>query len=620
MAKAVSGNNQQNQQNQQHGQQQQQSGQGQQQQQQQQTGSIAAAITNAFGLSGDNSRAGQFVKAVREQLDRSGNTPYMVGTVPSIESQYASVAYIAFNYGNVTAFSVAVFEVGSSVIRWNENNRKRYTTVASLVDEDPNALTQIGETIKAQHGLSSDPYFVTLNVVPAGTQLTDQMCNKIAAQMVTGIESRGDRLGSLNITDAPNYLYAFNNYDGASCVDKNGVTLRTDWALTTSAVSTNSNMDNRPTLQGNGSGNLPQPTVAVGYINLRYTGPKESPRKYMDNPLAYDATQISPEIVVEQIDSITGSNMFTLERDIIALAGVANVAREGGWMSPLVNSMKNGKRTAKLSGLANHLILPDIQHDFKSWDADPQKGLEMVCRPTATVVVKSRKGDGISGLPTLLGEIAYGNKNSLEVLLRKLNNLFMVKNDINWHGTVSDGNGNSRPLNFTEILAKGFGITPAELTSQHIVVTCVNKPSGSYDGPDGKRSTDDVDLLEVGTRCGDNVDVFKGYTSVMSYDNRRVDVEQAMIDQMDLIDGYRSQSNVYWTGDALEMVLNPTFVNLLLAVHDRHMRTEYSGVIKYTPNKDELFIGGVDYSVAPTGGPAAQTGFGSFGATSRLNF
>lgn len=556
-------------------------------------------VNQAFGFAGDSSRAGVFVREIKEQFERNGNDfGYKVGTVP-LNSDYVSVAYVSFMYEQTPVYALALFETSTqSIINWQDGTRNRYTTVASMIGNEH--IATVTQAIKSNCGYSVDPVFVTLQVIPRSVELQSEVVRRVAAQMVTSIEARGTRHGSLKTSEHNKVMYNFRDFSEGVVADANRVPQRADWSMDMQTIATDNGQSSKPVLESTQGGHLPAPVVSCGYVNLRFVGPQDNPNDFVDQPSKFKTEQLSPEMIVSQLDAVTMGIECTYERSLETLAGIAKVAQVGGWKQPLLTSLNGPKR--KLSALAQHLyFVPNQEIDFKSFDKEPSVAIDMLCYKTAAVVVKYRKGDGISGLAQLFAEIAYGSADSLAILMSKLDSLY-------------DRNVNKK---FSEAYAEKVG---RALQTSDIVATAVPVPAGSYNGSNGVRSLDDMDLIDVANRVGDQFEHFKNYVHATSYDNRQQDVEDVMMYQMSLAKEFYGPNDLRLFGDALDMVINPDFLALLIAYQSNCVTSEYNGVVEYMPRDHGLFIGGKQFTVAGVNAPQAQSGFGSFGVTSQFKF
>lgn len=556
-------------------------------------------VNAAFGFSGDSSRAGVFVREINEQFERNGNNyGYRVGTV-ALNSDYASVAYISFMYENTPVYAIAIFETNSNaIINWQDGQRQRYMTVASMVSNDH--IQTITNDIKAQNNYSVDPVFVTMQVIPRTNELSSDIVRGIAAQMVTSIEARGTRHGVLKTSEHNKTMYNFRDFSEGVVLDENRMPQRADWSLEMVSIATDNSQSNKPMLESSQGGHLPAPVVACGYVGTRFVGPKDNPNDFVEQPSKFNTEQISPEIVISQLDAVSAGIECCYERSIETLAGLAKIAQVGGWKQPLLTSLNAPKR--KLSALAQHLyFVPGSNLDFKTFDKEPSVAIDMLFYKTAAVVVKYRKGDGISGLAQLLAEIAYGSADSLNILMTKLDSLY--DRNVQKKFSVAYAEALGRPIKVSDIVA-----------------TAVPTPAGSYTGSNGIRSLDDMDLLDVANRVGDKFDHFKSYVSAVSYDNRQYDVEEVMMYQMNLAKEFYGPNDLRLLGDAIDMVISPDFLSLLISYQTNCVQSEYNGVVEYAPRDQGLFIGGKQFAVAGQHAPQAQSGYGSFNVTSQLKF
>ena len=557
-------------------------------------------VNHAFGFAGDTSRAGAFVAEIKAQFERNGNTyGYHVDTIRA-NYDHASVAFVSFMYEQTPVYALALFETNNNaILTYQDGMQSRYTTVASLIGNEH--INDITTRVKEQCGYHVDPVFVTLQVVPRSTNLDSETSRKIAAQMVTSIEARGERYGTLKTSEYNKLAYDFRDQNQGAVLDSNGVPQRADWALEMITAASDTSQSNKPVLVSSPSGNhLPATVRACGYVGLRYVGPESNPADFVDQPSRFKPAQLNAEIVIGQLDAVTAGVECSYERSLETLAGIARIAQVGGWKRPLMNSLNGPKR--KLSALAQHLhFVPGMEIDYKSFDKDQSAAIDMLVKETAAVVVKYRKGDGIAGLAQLLSEIAYGETSSVNILLNKLDSLY-------------DNRANKK---FSVAYAEALG---REIAPTDIVATAVPVPAGSYSGSNGLSSLDDMDLIDVANRIGDNFEHFRNYVQATSYDNRLQDVEGVMMYQMELAKSFYGPNDLRLLGDALDMVMNPEFLGMLLTYHANCVSSEYNGVIEHTNQGQGLFIGGGSFTVAGQNAPRAQQGFGVGGVHSQYKF
>lgn len=541
-----------------------------------------------FALTGDNSGAGRMVTALTK-LFEGRNVRYKYGVI-KLPATQVSIAYISHLYNNTTpVFTLAAFEnTDSSIFNYVENNQSRYKSIASLFDDK--AIAQIATYIKDEAGYSETPVFVAKNIIPAtaAAQLDDSKFAGYAAQLVTAVDGRGPNLGVLKASEWSKWGVDFHNNTQGVVMDSNGIAQRSDWQMTVNAVQSDNNQSTAPTLFATGTSNVPGVVAAAGYINLRYVGPKEMPKQ--NAPADYDPKQLAAEMVISQIDAITTSTKTSVTRSLITLGKIGKIAQVGGWFRPLVNGLSGGTR--RISSLAQHMIWAE-KMDFKSFDKNPDATLRALCHPTAACVVKHRDGDGISGLALLLSEVAYGDGSAVRIILNKLDEYYGV-----------DGN----PKPFSMALVKALG---REVQHSDIVATAIPTISGTYNGSTGPRSLDDMDVIDVAGRVGDNASHFEDYVRATSYAHRNHPAVQIRSYLHSLADRFYGGNSAAVRGDALDIVIAPTFINLLIAFDDQNQETDFRGVEQVQLIEQKLFTGGETFAVGSATGPAANTGYGA---------
>lgn len=555
----------------------------------------------ALGLSGDQSRAGTWAQAAFDALKANGTeNVYRVGTITGANASVATVGYVAFEYKQTPVFCLVVFETShDSIMRGIENGRPYYLTVDDMINKE--FITSAATTIKADQNYMVSPYFIQLHVVQQSVPLSQEKCLSITSHLLASIMARGDNDGKFDFQNAAGLDYSFTTNDEGATVDRNGQVHRADWTMEVSARPAKTATYVKPTLtEGVGSGSV-APVGIVGFVNMRYTG-SEKPLNASENPAAWDPAQVSAEMTVTSIDAVSAGYKHMLERSLLALSGVADIARQGGWVAPLLVSLKEKNR--KLSSLADHLLWA-TKMDTQSFDANQEskvEALKLMCHKTAAVNVIHRNGDSLGGLSALLSEVALGNENSLAQLLIKLDTMFH-----------SD---NLKP--FSARLAAELGI--GTLQSDSIVATAVPVMSGTYSSTNGPRSIEDVDLVYITNRFNDNFEEVQKYVLASSYDHRNLDPEQIRLYLMDTTQQLLGGSSVKFSGNALNMVMNPTFMEMLVNDTRRMAEVQLRGVEAHSMVQASLFQGGRTYNVSGAGGPGVNSSFGNSNYGSQFKF
>lgn len=546
----------------------------------------------ALGLSGDQSRAGTWAQTAFDALSANGSAGvYRVGTIPGANASIATVGYISFEYKNTPIYALVVFETRhDSIITGVDNGKPYYLTVNDMIT--PEFLTDTAKVIQSDQKYTATPYFVQLHIVQQTTPLNAEKCLSITSHLLASIQARGDNDGAFDFQNASGIAYSFATNDEGAIIDRNGQTQRADWTLGINARPAKTATYSKPTITEGAGTTAVAPVDVVGFVNMRYVGPKEDPRVAV-NPAAWDPAQIDAELTITGIDAVSAGYKHMLERSLIALAGVTDIARQGGWVAPLLVSLKEKNR--KLAPLCDHLIWA-TEMDTASADAGPESKkttLKLICNKTASVNMIHRNGDSLGGLSALLSEIAMGNTASLATLTSKLDSMFHI-----------DGRET-----FTTRLCKAFNVT--SLTGQHIVATAIPVIAGTYQSANGTRSIEDVDLVYVANRFADNPDAVRNYVMASSYDHRSMDPEAVRLYLMEQATQLLGGGSVKFSGNALNMVLNPTFLDALSNELRSRAELQMSGVEEFSMEQSSLFQGGRSYTVSGMGGPGVNSSFGT---------
>lgn len=578
--------------------QQQTSGQGQPQQPQQNYGDIFDPML-AMGLAADQSRAGTWAKLANEQMQQAGQqSPLRIGTYKMAADAKASVGYVAFEYKNTPVFSLVLFESSStSVHRWNENGVPHYATVDSMVTDA--FIAKVAQAVKAECGYVQNPHFISLHTVPSDVALDQLRAATITAHLVASVMARSNRV-PFNFDNCSKVNYNFATNDEGVVADTNDRPHRADWIMEIGFEGGRNSDNHAPTLEGGGIGSGMGPVSVCGYVNLRYTGPKDDPRQ-VQNINAWEPAQLSPELTITAIDAVSQGRDFMLERSIFALGGAAEVARQSGWVEPLLSSLTEKNR--KLAALAQHLHWGGMEKNlnFKGFDTNREEkiaALQMICFKTASVNIVHRNGDSLGGLSSLLAEVAYGNGNALEQLGDKLDHMF----------TRVDTQGQVVGQSFTQRLRAALNVS--DLSRESYIATAVPTISGSYRGSNGIRDLDDMDLVYIANRMGDNATAVGEYVTATSYDNRNLEPAQIRLYLMDLASSFLSGNEVRIRGNALNMVMNPVFMSLLATAIRERSEVRTNGIISIGMEQSKLFMGGKNFTMSTAGGPGVSTSYG----------
>ncbi|WP_366536681.1 hypothetical protein, partial [Salmonella enterica] len=88
--------------------------------------------------------------------------------------------------------------------------------------------------------------------------------------------------------------------------------------------------------------------------------------------------------------------------------------------------------------------------------------------------------------------------------------------------------------------------------------------SGVYTGTAQKRSFQDMDLISVVTKLGDNANDVYSYLNAQSYSHRELNERQQRIYMLKLAASLFASKAPQATGESLDMAINPIFGKCLL--------------------------------------------------------
>lgn len=567
-----------------------------------------SSLERASGYKSISTLANSFVELLQE---RAKNNAYLnqfkFGTVPEINPSLGSGAYVAGEIKGAWVYGLVFFEAGSSITVVQENNRETYFTMNSLLTVK--TLEPISKTIAAQIGVDqSSLHYVVTNTIPnMNKTMTEEWASKLLGQILMGIYGRfPNYLGTLTMSRKDRFNVTVANRDDGVVYDGNGHAQRADFMIAVQHQPIGGD-DRLPTLLDDTTGQALPPVLASGYVNLRYTG-----RKAPVNGQP-DLRQLVAEVLVSDTDAQINGMSTPLERQILALTGAANMASLGGWRDYYLRGLNKSNR--RFSALANHLEWgADGAVDTAALDKNTalvEQALDVFAKENAALVVSFRAGNGIGGLSTLLAEIAVGKTNSCNVLLNKLDTMFPGEKDA--AGTVYGS--------FTKVFANKLD-NGGSIRTTDIVTAAVPTVTGIYNLNGVTRSMADADLTAVATHLGDRVTEMKTYIFAQSYGNRTMNERDQRIWLMKLLAEMYSGNQPQFTGEGLDMVINPVFAATLVEMVQKNTNWNLNGVTPHDSSANALFAdsGNNDFTVSGQGGPNINSDYGLGGIASDFDW
>lgn len=550
----------------------------------------------AFDWTSSSSMASEFVKTLAEAAEKNEKLRmFKFGVVEGISPEMGSAAFVAGEHNGSWLYGLLFFEKGQSM-RFQElpNHQETYYTLVDLIDD---AVLAKVEAAIVSTGVDSAHYMLT-NTVPdiSDHRMNAEWAQSLMGQMLLGIFGRiPGWLGEMTLSKSDRFLVNVAAPEGGTAVDDNGHPVRADIAVYVEHTPSNQNQDNPTLLDSTSSTEFP-PVRAAGYVNLRFTGLKPIGPNGVQ-----DLKQLQGEVVISLIDSQARGSRAPYERQLVTLAGFAEIAQNGGWRDQVINTLNTTDR--KFSALASYLSwgsdgVPDLSKLDKNREHIDQ-ALKLFAPAGAALVVNHRAGNGVGGLSNLLAEIGVGNLNSLGQLMNICDAMF------------SKGAGDS----FRKYLALqlGGGTTPVtQLQPHHIVAAAVPGVAGIYSGVGNKRSLQDGDLIAVTTFLGDKQADVMRYVHAQSYQNRELEQKAQRIYLAKLYTGMYGNRQLRMTGESLDMAINPIFARCILDKVREKAGWQVNGVNAYNEMETSLFYNNGSQSLILSGN-GATGGLSDFG-------
>ncbi|ANZ48327.1 hypothetical protein BIZ78_gp248 [Erwinia phage vB_EamM_Caitlin] len=543
----------------------------------------SGVFDRAFDWSSSSSMAGDFVRALDEAAEKNDKLRlFKYGVVEGIAPEMGSAAFVAGDYNGSWLYGLLFFEKGQSM-RFQElpNHQETYYTLVDLIDKSVLAK------VEASIGTGEAVHYMLTNTVPdiSDHRMSAEWAQSLMGQMLLGIFGRAPGwLGGMVLSKADRFQINVATPDSGIAMDDNGHPSRADFALYVEHTPSNQNQD-EPTLLDSSAATEFPPVRAAGYVNLRFTGLKAPGPNGVQ-----DLKQLQGEVVVSLIDSQARGSRAPYERQIVTLAGFADMAQNGGWRDQFINTLNTTDR--KFSALASYLSwgndgVPDLSKLDKNRDHIDQ-ALKLFAPSSAALVVNHRAGNGVGGLSNLLSEIAVGNLNSLGQLMNILDAMF------------AKGSTESFRKYFAKAL--GDGVNPvAELLPRHVVAAAVPGIAGIYSGAGSKRSVQDGDLIAVCSFLGDKQTDVMRYVHAQSYQNRELEQKAQRIYLAKLYSGMYGNRQLRLTGESLDMAINPILARCILDKVREKAGWQINGVNAYNEMETSLFYNNGGQSLILTG-------------------
>ncbi|QVW55647.1 hypothetical protein pEaSNUABM9_00051 [Erwinia phage pEa_SNUABM_9] len=555
------------------------------------TTDYSGVFDRAFDWSSSSSMAGDFVKALNEAAEKNDKLSlFKYGVVDGIAPEMGSAAFVAGDYNGSWLYGLLFFEKGQSM-RFQElpNHQETYYTLVDLINRP--VLDKVEAAI-ANTGVENVHYMLT-NTVPdiSDHRMSAEWAQSLMGQMLLGIFGRVPGwLGNMTLSKSDRFLVNVAAPETGIAMDDNGHPNRADFAVYVEHTPSNQNQDDPTLLDSSAATEFP-PVRAAGYINLRFTGLKPIGQNGVQ-----DLKQVQGEVVVSLIDSQARGSRAPYERQLVTLAGFAEIAQNGGWRDMFINTLNTTDR--KFSALASYLSwgtegVPDLSKLDKNREHIDQ-ALKVFAPSSAALVINHRAGNGVGGLSNLMAEIGVGNLNSLGQLMNICDAMF--------------SKGSSEP--FRKYLANALGVT--ELKPQHIVAAAVPGIAGIYSGAGTKRSVQDGDLIAVTSFLGDKQADVMRFVHAQSYQNRELESKAQRIYLAKLYSGMYGNRQLRLTGETLDMAINPTFARCVLDKVREKAGWQLNGVNAYNEMETSLFYNNGGQSLILSGN-GATGGLSDFG-------
>ncbi|AFQ96749.1 hypothetical protein STRATTON_37 [Erwinia phage vB_EamM_Stratton] len=554
----------------------------------------------AFGWQSTNSYASAYVAQLEELAkENSYLRGFKWGIVDGVGADMGSAAYIAGDYNGHWLYGILFFERGQSLrLKETTGGAESYYTITELLDTE--FLKTVSKTIQATHQLPN-AHFMAVNSVPdLGKQLSKEWAQQLTGQLALGIFGRIQGfLGQMQLSKSDRFTAQVFQLDDGSVLDGNGHAQRADFGVTLEHVPATSD-NSTPTLMDNSQAQMYPRVHGVGYVNMRFTGQKPAVNGVPD------LKQLQAEIVVSLMDSQAEGSRVPMERQILELAAFAEIASIGGWRDLFMKGLNGTDR--KWSRVVEYLNWgtdqrPDISKIDKSREAI-EGCLDMFAPREAALVVSHRAGNGIGGLSTILSEIAGNSDIALKQLLTILNGMTPRAKKSN-----DELIGTTGTKNFTQRFAAALG--KDTITCADVVKAAVPTVSGVYTGNTQKRSFQDMDLVSVLTKFGDNQTDVYTYLHAQSYSHRELNARAQRIYMLKLAAVLFGAKDARITGESLDMAVNPVFAKCVLDFVRENCNWQLTGVSAHNSIANSLFFnnGGENFTLSGTGSSAQGSDF-----------
>lgn len=546
---------------------------------------LASVLETGFGWVQASDRASKFVALV----DEAAKTNEMLKRFPvvridSLCSQHGSAVAVVLYYKETDfhVVNVIYFENNESLLlSVDDKQKEQYISTVGLIDESFSAAIKKEVAEAGYH----NPMYLSANIVPADVIVdTFDKANNIMRQLIASTLGRkAGLLDKLVLESKQVFSVNVNTFTEDSVLDPNGLPQRADFGLR--VINTVKGSDSNTPVLTNNSAVRPDESISVAYAGLRYVGYRQQNVVAGQVP---DLQQIAGEVNVTLTN--TGGRA-PMERQMFILAMWGKIAAQGAWRGPLLDSLSSKR---KLSAVARHLYWGQdtSKIDMSAFDKDrtaQNMFLDKFCKPSAALVLTHRIGNGLGGLSGLFADMLSKSTQTgaLSDLVKLLDSMMPA---------VYSGEQLVR-AKFTDILKAN--LNTSALQANHFVAAMVPTVSGSFKGSSGPRSLDELDLVTVCNYFGDKFKEVKTYVELSSFSARRVDAKEARIALMKFCDEIYGSNSPRYSGEAIQMVLAPTFVSTLISEVSSRCTYSLNGASNYVKEETSLFAdnSGVDFTI-----------------------
>lgn len=562
---------------------------------------------HAFGHVHLNDRAAVFCNLIDQKIKESPNSThlkaygvYRIGRLCTAHGSAVAISKYD-QQTDKTVVSVIYFENDESLILSADSKGvETYDSTISRIDASfSNAVI---EQLANEHGIHNAVY-QTANIVPSDINLTtvEQALGIMSQLLISTFGRRRGTYGSMVVDATENFVTNVTSFSEDAVQDPNGLPQRADLGI--KLTNTKTQKDTTVLTLTTDNEVRQYNSTSLAYVNMRYTGLQED---QVNRGADAKLNQITAELVVTLSNSPAHSAM---ERQLFMLGSWARIAQQGAWRGPFIDRLGSDR---KLGDVARHMrwCRDTSKVDFGQFDktaGGKDLFLDTFVHDTAAIVMSHRIGNGIGGLSSVFADLcepATAAK-ALENLVALLDGMFPAIKS-------SDGKQIHRPK-FSNVLMDSFGTNNISVTM--FINNMVPTISGSYKGSNGPRSLDDMDLIKVCTYFGDKFTDVKAYVETASLQNRFTDPKQTRIRLMKFADEIYGGNTPRYTGEAVHIILNPIFLEVLANEINQRARHHMNGASNYVKEENSLFLAGNNTSYVVKGVGRGNTS-SEYGTTS----